>query len=117
MTVLSVAASNGTDVAVRSLLERDASNVDAVNNEARTALHRACEQGRAEVVRQFFKAGADPTLRDNHDRTAVDLAAGNGHQGCGAHELRGECLLPCVMRHGLLFHTATHTHSRPHRRK
>ena len=48
-----------------------------VNSNGWTALHwvaRRRGEGGGEVVKLLLAAGCDPTLRDNNDRTAVELA-------------------------------------------
>lgn len=44
-----------------------------------SALHRAAQFGRVEVVRELLKAGMDPSIRDLHRRTPLHDAAGSRH--------------------------------------
>ncbi|MCY0921977.1 ankyrin repeat domain-containing protein [Streptomyces sp. H27-G5] len=55
--------------------------VDAPNRGGRTALDRAAEQGRADVVRGLLAAGADPEQQagEYRESTPLCLAASRGH--------------------------------------
>ena len=75
-TPLMNAAFNGATDCVKLLLARggDALELDAQNSYGRTALHWAAWQGHSEIVQLLLLAGADPTIRNNHGRTPLDLA-------------------------------------------
>lgn len=50
-------------------------------NNGRTALYEACERNRQRILEQLLDAGADYTIRDDHDCTP--LHAGTHHDGIG----------------------------------
>jgi ankyrin repeat protein len=47
-----------------------------------TALHRAAVTNHEEAVQALLLAGADPTIKDNRERTPRALAAARGHDEC-----------------------------------
>ena len=53
--------------------------LDGRNNDGKTPLHLACQEGHLEVVRILMSYGADSNLLDNDGKTAWDLAAEHGH--------------------------------------
>jgi ankyrin repeat protein len=58
---------------LHSLLEAGA-EVDAVDEEGRTALHRAAEEGREDKVKVLLAWGPDVHMRTKEGKTALDLA-------------------------------------------
>ena len=81
-----VAAGQGATDCVTLVLERGAYALDL--NETmqgdRTALHLAAYGGHHHVISLLLHAGADPTIRDNEDQTALGSAQPQGHQECVA---------------------------------
>lgn len=81
-TPLRVAAENGLDIVIRKLIEaalaaNDLNSLFINNPDSRkrmTPLHRAAWFGIAEVVRLLLGAGADPSVRDKNNKTALVLA-------------------------------------------
>ena len=76
-TALMNASGNGATETVQLILSRKP-NINA--QEARrgfTALHYACERGRADIVALLVKAGADQTILDRRNRTALGVSKGN----------------------------------------
>ncbi len=71
---LQSAAFHGTVASVKHLLAHPKIEVDKRNRDGRTALITAAGRGHAEVVQMLLKAGADPTLKCNHGKTAADHA-------------------------------------------
>ena len=57
-----------------SLLLQHGTDVNATNNDGRSALMEAALWGRIESVRALLKANADKCLRDREGRRAIDLA-------------------------------------------
>jgi ankyrin repeat protein len=51
--------------------------LDGRDNNGRTPLHLACQQGHLDVVRILISYGASLELIDNEGRTPLDLAAGH----------------------------------------
>ena len=54
---------------------RQGVNVNAVDEDGNTALHRAADKGHMEVVTALLAAGADTNLQDKLGRTALHWAA------------------------------------------
>lgn len=54
-------------------------NVDSQNGEGQTALHIAASEGDEQLVKYFYGVRASAAIPDNQDRTAMHLAAENGH--------------------------------------
>ncbi len=77
--LLQAAASEGSDVLVRVLLDAGA-DVDGRNQDGRTALHLAANYGYASTVRLLAKAGANLEVTyGSTGYTALHRAARNGH--------------------------------------
>jgi len=68
---------------MRRLVDAGA-NVDAADADGATALMAAAEGGRAQLVTLLLGAGADPAIRDSHQRTAAMLARSMGHDALAA---------------------------------
>lgn len=65
--------------ALRTILQRDKSQVDARDENGRTALHLAAASGQVEFVNALLEAGANVNLRRTDRATPLMLAATNGH--------------------------------------
>lgn len=76
-TPLREAAAHGLDKIVETILSKSNGNKEIMNlqdtRKKRTALHCAALHGNSEAVRLLQEAGADLTLKDYMDRTALDL--------------------------------------------
>jgi ankyrin repeat protein len=59
---------------VEYFLDEELVNLDAVDDDGCTALHHACYEGHIDLVRLLIKHGADITLKDKTNRTAMDLS-------------------------------------------
>ncbi|XP_056617944.1 B-cell lymphoma 3 protein [Triplophysa dalaica] len=57
-----------------SLLIESRCDVNAQSYSGNTALHSACGRGRIEIVRLLLKNGADSSLKNNHNDTAIMVA-------------------------------------------
>jgi hypothetical protein len=82
-TALSMASYSGHTDIVAKLLERGA-NVNAIDNNGRTALFQASvsfdlERGEPEVVAMLLDAGADVNVKKPDGRTALQMASWYGH--------------------------------------
>ncbi|MBQ9037217.1 MAG: ankyrin repeat domain-containing protein, partial [Erysipelotrichaceae bacterium] len=55
-------------------------NVDAANEEKRTALMRCTRRGRKQVTQMLIDAGADVNAVDENNKTALMGACKKGHQ-------------------------------------
>ena len=75
-------------LAARYLLTEAGAPINATNHFHVTALYEACYAGRAEVVEQLLKHGADPSIRANSGWTTLITAASDGHEAVVASLLR-----------------------------
>ena len=75
-TPLIDAAYSGATDCVKLLLARggNALKLDAESDRGSTALHQAACRGHSEIVLLLLLAGADPTIRNDDDRTPLNLA-------------------------------------------
>ena len=56
--------------------------IDRTSIAGETALHLSARHDRAEAMKLLLRAGADPTLRNNQDKTPLDIAQELGHHTC-----------------------------------
>jgi ankyrin repeat protein len=93
-TPLKAASSKGHTNIVELLLAYGCGDIDAQGLDGSVALHFACINGQAGVVRALLGAGANPHLVDDEGDTPLALAAQEGHEECVAAlqviELRAE---------------------------
>jgi len=54
-------------------------NLDWEDSEQLTSLHHAAREGKVEAVRLLLEAGANPLMKDQHNRTPLSFAAERGH--------------------------------------
>jgi|GEM_PF-5651094 len=80
-SALHYAAANGNLDTVRRLLELEV-RIDAVNGADETPLMKACSNGRSEVAAYLLSQGSRSHLESDANRTALQLAAEHGHNGC-----------------------------------
>ncbi|CEO99164.1 Ankyrin repeat domain-containing protein [Plasmodiophora brassicae] len=74
-SALHLAVSNGSDNVVRLLVNAADVDLDAKDDDGRTALHIAVLKDAVGTALRLVAYGADPTLTDDHGKTAADLAA------------------------------------------
>lgn len=74
------------------MLKSNGADLSAVNYDHRTALHVACSEGKAEIVKHLLLNGAAVHIRDRNDRTPLMDAITNDHHDiiklllkCGSH--------------------------------
>ncbi|KAL7784521.1 hypothetical protein V8C43DRAFT_166666 [Trichoderma afarasin] len=75
-TTLIMAAAEKSDEMVSLLLHKGA-DVDAANNDGRTALMEAALWGRLRSVKALLESNASKSAKDRHGRSAMDLAQPN----------------------------------------
>ena len=68
------AVDQGDLAQVQKILEKGKTNIDAVNEQGQSALHRAVIMGRKEIAALLLEAGADTTLQDHQGQTALGCA-------------------------------------------
>ena len=73
-TALMYAARDGHLDAARLLLEKGAGVDQKAENDGLTALHVAAYNGQVEVAKELLRAGASTDIRNNANKTALDLA-------------------------------------------
>ena len=61
------------------------------NPSGRTAMHLACDRGRATVVAPLAAAGADPAALDPDGLAPLSMAAQHGHVACVAASVAARC--------------------------
>jgi ankyrin repeat protein len=72
------AAAVGSEALVRQLLQSGA-DVDAKNDDDRTAIHLAAKNGHTSVTQMLLNGMATPAARDGYGRTPLHWAASHGH--------------------------------------
>ena len=77
----SLHAASGSDAITRLLLAGGADPNSADESQC-TPLHRAALEGQADVLRSLLLFAANPTLRDDEGRTALDCALAAPHEEC-----------------------------------
>jgi ankyrin repeat protein len=75
---LHVAAHRGYEDVVEVLLETDSTNITAVDDLGRTALHLAVMNGHGNVAQLLFEYGPDPQTKDRSGQTSPMLAYERG---------------------------------------
>ncbi|XP_016138969.1 B-cell lymphoma 3 protein homolog isoform X2 [Sinocyclocheilus grahami] len=82
---------NFTDMVIFLIEVRSGCDVNAQSYSGNTALHSACGRGHLEIVRVLLKNGADSSLKNNHNDTAImvaknkkvsDVLRGRGTRSC-----------------------------------
>jgi len=73
-------ASWGFAALVQKRLMEDPSLANQTDGQT-SPLHEAARSGSAEVARLLLDHAADPTLRDGHGKTPLEIAADHGHDG------------------------------------
>uniref|UniRef100_A0A336MN10 Poly [ADP-ribose] polymerase n=1 Tax=Culicoides sonorensis TaxID=179676 RepID=A0A336MN10_CULSO len=81
---------------VTELLIKYACNVNATDLWAFTPLHEAASKSRLEVCSLLLSKGADPTLLNCHNKSAIDVAPTRELQEKISYEYKGYCLLESV---------------------
>ena len=69
---------NATEV-LRLVCERG-HNINVLDNDGNTPLHKACEHGHSKIVETMMLAGADETITNDEGQTPAQLAAKKGHK-------------------------------------
>ncbi|MCJ1310737.1 hypothetical protein MMC25_004403 [Agyrium rufum] len=87
-TVLPATAVSGSGDCMRLILSRDSSHLNHRNRLGKTTLHDAIERRRQEVVQILLEAGADPNIKDDKGKSALDelLERSNGFGKTALHD-------------------------------
>ena len=72
--------SEGRTLTLRSV-GSECADVNAVNRDKETALHRAARRGHVDVVKVLVQSGADVNAVNRGKETALHVATDNGHGG------------------------------------
>jgi len=73
------AIENGADAIFLDILASYGAPFEAAQKTRRTPLHRAAEQGRADLIETLVLQGLDLNARDSEGKTPLHLATSNGH--------------------------------------
>lgn len=80
------------DIAKIDMLKSYGANLSSVNYDLRTALHVACAEGKADVVKHLLLNGAAVHIRDRYDNNPLSEAINHDHHEiiklllkCGSH--------------------------------
>ncbi|KFY58528.1 hypothetical protein V496_06094 [Pseudogymnoascus sp. VKM F-4515 (FW-2607)] len=80
-TPLSLAARDGHETVVKSLLDSDIVDADSKNEEGRTPLSWAAENGQEGVIKLLLNSGiVDTNSKDRTGQTPLSFASENGHE-------------------------------------
>ena len=71
---LHAAVDQGYLAQVRKILKKGKTNINAVNEQEQSALHRAVIKGHKEIAALLLEAGADTALQDHQGKRALDYA-------------------------------------------
>lgn len=71
---LRMAASSGYLGLVNFLLEQKNININLQDEAGQTALMRACQSSQHKIVKTLLKKGAQPAIKDNEGKTALEVA-------------------------------------------
>ncbi|HMM55083.1 MAG TPA: ankyrin repeat domain-containing protein [Candidatus Desulfobacillus sp.] len=77
-TSLMVAAMIGDGKQVKELISAGA-NIDAIDSRGWTSLMHAASNNEVEVIEYLLRSGADPTVRNNENHTAAEIAQRKGY--------------------------------------
>ena len=77
-TPLTVATMQGHEEAVGLLLRHGGANINAQNEQGKTAIYEACAFGRTRIFRTLIEAGGDISITDHHGMTPLMAAAQHG---------------------------------------
>jgi len=79
-TPLMRAVQQNRPAVVRALMRSDRVNLDAQNENGRTALHHAALEGLTDIAGMLIARGANAALQDRSGNTSVALAIASGHK-------------------------------------
>ena len=95
---LQIASRHGLTAIVEDFLSTDPGIISIPDRKGRTALHEAAQAGWDDIVSMLIENGADPSLKDDKEKTPFFYAAECGHVGvisvlekhhmCGDHHHR-----------------------------
>ncbi|KAJ9466220.1 26S proteasome non-ATPase regulatory subunit 10 [Diplonema papillatum] len=78
LTLLHHAVHGGQAEVVDLLIAAGGVNLDAADNDGRTALSVACDKGFIDIVAALLKAGADGSVKDTFKRSCLHMAGNAG---------------------------------------
>lgn len=75
-TLAHIGIATENEILLKETLDRFPELINSRNNEGKTALHLACEyyRDKMNIIRFLMYSGADPSIVDNKNRTALDIA-------------------------------------------
>jgi Arf-GAP/SH3 domain/ANK repeat/PH domain-containing protein len=77
-----VAREVGSTLHIVDFVVQNAQSLDRTTCEGNSPLHYCALHGRAECMKLLLRSGADPLLKNQDDKTPLELAHERGNENC-----------------------------------